>query len=135
MPLMAIMAITQDGGGTSKEYVTCYSCGDKGHYAGNEECTKHGCIAPSAPDRYRGSGTKGKCKGGPRSGKGRGKGKGKGKETASPMAQSRSPAGISIPMAPVVKETTASSHTRVHSAQTKSLQRRSNPFLTRSPIR
>ena len=66
---MAIMAITQDGGGTSKEYVTFYSCGDKGHYAGNEECTKHGCIAPSAPDRYRGSGTKGKCKGGPQSGR------------------------------------------------------------------
>ena len=45
------------------------------------------------------------------------------KATANPMAQARSPAGISIPMAPVVKETTASSHTMVHMAQTKSLQR------------
>jgi hypothetical protein len=42
MPLMAIMAITQDGGGTSIEDVTCYSCGGKGHYAGNEDCTKPG---------------------------------------------------------------------------------------------
>jgi hypothetical protein len=60
--------------------------------------------------------------------------KAKAKATANPMAQARSPAGISIPMAPVVKETIASSHTMVHAAQTKSLQRQSNQFLTRSPI-
>jgi hypothetical protein len=79
MPLMAIMAITQDGGGTSKDNVTCYSCGEIGHYAGNKECTKPDCIAPSAPDWYRSSGSKGKGKGGPPNGKGRGKGKGNGK--------------------------------------------------------
>jgi hypothetical protein len=61
--------------------------------------------------------------------------KARAKVIANPMAQARSPAGIPIPMAPVVQETTASSHTMVHVAQTKFLQRQSNPFLTRSPIR
>ena len=79
MPIMAIMAITQDGGGTSKDNVTCYSCGETGHYAGSKECTKPDCVAPSAPDWYRSGGSKGKGKGGPRNGKGRGKGKGNGK--------------------------------------------------------
>ena len=75
---MTIIAITQDGGGTSKDNVTCYSCGETGHYAGNKDCTKPDCIAPSAPEWYRSSGSKGKGKGGPRNGKGRGKGKGNG---------------------------------------------------------
>ena len=61
--------------------------------------------------------------------------KARAKATVKSMAQARSPAGTSIPMAPVVKETTASSHTMVHAAQTKFLQRQSNPFLTRSPTR
>ena len=56
--------------------------------------------------------------------------KARAKATVKPMAQARSPAGILIPMAPVVKETTASSHTRVHTTQTKSLQRQSDPFPT-----
>ncbi len=56
--------------------------------------------------------------------------KARAKATVKPMAQARSPAGILIPMVPAVKETTASSHTRVHAAQTKSLQRQSDPSPT-----
>ena len=63
------------------------------------------------------------------------KAKARAKATVKSMAQARSPAGTSIPMAPVVKDTTASSHTMVHAAQTKSLQRQSNPLLTRSPTK
>ena len=44
MPLMAIMTITQDGGSTSTENVTCYSCGELGHYAGKKSARSQDAL-------------------------------------------------------------------------------------------
>jgi hypothetical protein len=131
LPIMAIMAMTQDGAGTSTEDVTCYSCcGEKGHYAGDQKCTKPGSIAPSVPNWYRsGRSAKGKGKGGNETQRAEAKAKARAlarakaraKATTNPMVQARSPVGTTTPMAPVVQETIANSHTMVHAAETKSL--------------